>query len=91
MHHVENLYLFGSILTENFTDESDIDVLVRFMPFDLFRYFENYISLKENLEEIFGRNIDLVEEQSLKNPILIRNINKNRQQIYGRKNTEIFV
>jgi len=75
-HNVEHLYLFGSALTDNFNDESDIDILVKFLPVDLFWYFENYLSLKENLEEIYGRNVDLVEEQSLKNPILIRNINK---------------
>ena len=82
-HNVEYLYLFGSALSERFSDESDVDLLVKFLPIDLFGYFENYLSLKENLEKFFGRKVDLVEEQSLKNPVLIRNINKNRQQIYG--------
>ncbi|MDR2204778.1 MAG: nucleotidyltransferase domain-containing protein [Flavobacteriaceae bacterium] len=82
-HNVENLYLFGSALTDRFSNESDVDILVKFLPTDLFQYFNNYISLKENLEKIFGRNVDLVEEQTLKNPVLIRTINRNKQQIYG--------
>jgi predicted nucleotidyltransferase len=83
MHHVEHLYLFGSAITDDFTKKSDIDFLVKFLPIDLFEYFNNYLSLKENLKKILGREIDLVEEQSLKNPILIQNINKNKLQIYG--------
>lgn len=82
-HNVEHLYVFGSILTNKFSKESDIDLLVKFLPIDLFEYFNNYLSLKENLEILFDREVDLVEEQALKNPILIQNINRNKQQIYG--------
>jgi predicted nucleotidyltransferase len=82
-HNVEKLYLFGSATNENFTEESDIDLLVSFKKFDLAKYFENYMTLKEKLKNIFKREIDLVEEQTLKNPILINSINKNKKLIYG--------
>lgn len=82
-HSVDQLYLFGSVLNENFTSESDVDFLVKFLPVDLFHYFENYLSLKENLEKLTGRNIDLVEEQTLKNNVLINSINRNKELIYG--------
>lgn len=82
-HKVENLYLFGSVLNETFNKESDVDILVKFLPIELYDYFNNYLSLKQNLSEIFGRDVDLVEEQTLKNPILIRSINRNKQLIYG--------
>lgn len=82
-HDVEKLYLFGSVLNENFNSESDIDFLVKFLPIDLFYYFENYLSLKENLEKMTGREIDLVEEQSLKNSVLIKSINSNKELVYG--------
>ncbi|WP_417428702.1 nucleotidyltransferase family protein [Halpernia sp.] len=82
-HEVENLYLFGSSLSENFHKESDIDFLVKFNTQDLFNYFNNYLSLKEKLAKLFNRKIDLVEVQSLKNPILINSINKTKQLIYG--------
>jgi hypothetical protein len=50
---------------------------------DLAKYFQNYMELKENLESLFGRKVDLLEEQTLKNPILIKSINKSKELIYG--------
>lgn len=47
------------------------------------QYFENYMNLKENLKKLFGRKVDLLEEQTLKNPILIKSINKSKELIYG--------
>ncbi|WP_366183087.1 nucleotidyltransferase domain-containing protein [Flavobacterium ovatum] len=82
-YHVEKMYLFGSALNSDFNDKSDIDFLVKFKSFELSQYFENYINLKENLKKLFGREIDLVEEQTLKNPILIKSINKSKELIYG--------
>ena len=49
----------------------------------LSQYFDNYIHFKENLESLFGREVDLLEEQTLKNPILIKSINKSKKLIYG--------
>ncbi len=83
VHNVEKLYLFGSATNANFSDKSDIDFLVSFKKFDLSEYFSNYMTLKEKLKSIFKRKIDLVEEQTLKNPILINSINKNKELIYG--------
>lgn len=82
-HKVEKLYLFGSATNENFNDQSDIDFLVSFKKIELAKYFENYTSFKENLKNLFKREIDLVEAQTLKNPILINSINKNKELIYG--------
>ena len=81
-HEVENLYLFGSSVTEKFHKESDIDVLVNFKVNDLYNYFNNYLSFKEKLSLLFRRKIDLVEEQSLKNPILINSIKKTKQIVF---------
>ncbi len=82
-YHVEKMYLFGSVLNANFTKESDIDFLVKFKAIELSEYFDNYFALKEKLEILFGREVDLVEEQTLKNPILLRSINKSKKLIYG--------
>lgn len=82
-YHVEKMYLFGSALTPHFHAKSDIDFLVKFKPFDLAEYFDNYINFKENLKKLFGREIDLVEEQTLKNPILINSIDNNKELVYG--------
>lgn len=82
-YNVDKMYLFGSALTTNFTDKSDIDILVKFKPIELSGYFENYMGFKDNLESLLGREVDLLEEQALKNPILIRSINKSKELIYG--------
>jgi hypothetical protein len=83
IHNVDKMYLFGSALNSNFNSESDIDFLVKFKPFDLSYYFDNYLNFKENLESLFGRQVDLLEEQTLKNPILIKSINKSKELVYG--------
>jgi len=80
---VEKMYLFGSALSARFNDKSDIDFLVKFKPIELSEYFDNYIGFKENLESLFKRKVDLLEEQTLKNPILINAINNSRKIVYG--------
>ena len=83
MYNVEKMYLFGSALNSNFNKESDVDLLVKFKAIELSKYFDNYMDFKEKLENLFGREVDLVEEQTLRNPILINSINKSKELIYG--------
>lgn len=82
-HNVEKLYLFGSATTTKFNEESDIDFLVKFKSFDLKLYFINYTNFKNKLKNLLKREIDLVEEQTLKNPYLISSIEKNKELVYG--------
>lgn len=83
LHQVDKMYLFGSALRPDFEKHSDIDFLVKFKPIDLAEYFDNYMGFKENLKNLLGREIDLLEEQTLKNPILIKSIDESKQLIYG--------
>lgn len=83
LYNVEKMYLFGSVLNSSFNSKSDIDFLVKFKPVELANYFDNYINFKENLEKLFQREVDLLEEQTLKNPILIKSINQSKKLIYG--------
>ena len=80
---VRKLELFGSALKGPFTQKSDVDFLVGFKTMPLEDYFENYINLKISLENLLGRKVDLLEEQTLKNPYLIRSINQDKLKIYG--------
>ena len=82
-HKVKNMYLFGSILTNKFSPESDIDLLVNFGDVNLYHYFDNYMELKDGLEQLFNRPVDLLEEQTVKNPVLRRSIERNKKLIYG--------
>lgn len=82
-YNVNRLYLFGSYSNGNYTLQSDIDFLVSFGEVDLYNYFDNYLELKQNLEQLLNVPVDLVEEQTIKNPFLLHNINQSKQLIYG--------
>ena len=80
---VKELYAFGSILTKEFKSESDVDLLVDFLQLSPSEYAKNYYSLKFSLEKLFGRNVDLLEVRSLKNPFLSHEINKTKHLLYA--------
>ncbi|WP_243739443.1 nucleotidyltransferase family protein [Flavicella sediminum] len=64
---VKKLYAFGSVVSNQFKPESDIDFLITFDDnISVEQYTENYFSLHYKLKEIFNRKIDLVTEKSLK-------------------------
>jgi nucleotidyltransferase len=85
MHKVKTLSVFGSILTDRFTDSSDVDLLVDFEPVDhdTFDYVSNYFSLRDALELLFGRKVDLIEYGNNLNPIFKALVDKKKQLIYG--------
>jgi predicted nucleotidyltransferase len=82
-HSVKNLYVFGSVLTENFNSESDIDFLVEFFPVNSKEYADNYYDLKFSLERVLNRKIDLLEETAIKNPYFLQSIQNKKQIVYG--------
>jgi predicted nucleotidyltransferase len=84
-HKVKELYLFGSVLTERFTDSSDVDVLIQFGEVDLMEYFDNYMDFKDELEKLLNRPVDIVENQAIRNPIFRRIVDRDKKLIYGRK------
>ena len=84
-HRVNNLYLFGSMAKGTDKSESDIDLLVQFGPVDLYHYFDNYTELKSELERLFERTIDLIEDQAIRNPVFRHIVDRDKKQIYGRK------
>ena len=82
-HGVKNLYVFGSVLTTSFSDKSDVDFLVEFDTDKIPDYFTNFFDLKYALEDTMGRDVDLVEEKAIRNPIFKRNIERTKMKIYG--------
>ena len=79
---VKNLYVFGSVLTDNFTDKSDIDFIVDIDSIDPLDYADNYFNLKFALEELLNRQIDLLENKAIKNPYLRENIDNSKTLLY---------
>ena len=81
---VKRLGLFGSALSQNFSQSSDVDVLVIFDSGENVDLFDKYFELKEQLEEIFERDVDLVIDRKFKNPVLRKTIDATRTVIYER-------
>ena len=81
---VKRLGLFGSVLSQNFSLSSDIDVLVIFDTSEDIDLFNKYFELKEQLEEVFERDIDLVVDKKFKNPIFRESVDRTRTVIYER-------
>lgn len=82
-YKVKRLYAFGSVLTDRFAPNSDVDLIVEFNPITTERYADNYFNLKFALEDALHRNIDLLEEKAIKNPYFRQVIENQRQLIYG--------
>jgi predicted nucleotidyltransferase len=84
-HKVRELYIFGSILTPRFNDSSDIDFLVQFDNIDILEYADNYFDFKEKLEKLLGREIDLLENQAIRNPIFRKVLDRDKKIVYDRE------
>ena len=82
-HKVKSLYAFGSALSDKFNNESDVDLLVDFQQLDVLDYGDNYYEFKFSLENIFKRNVDLLEQKAIKNLYFLKTINQNKKLIYG--------
>ena len=82
-HKVGQLFVFGSVLSNRFRADSDIDMIVNFEDVDLREYADNYFSLKEELEKLFNRKVDLLEEQAIRNPFFKKSIDQQKRLVYG--------
>lgn len=82
-YKVNKLFVFGSVLTDTFTKDSDVDLVVDFKKFELSEYADNYFDFKAELESVFNRPVDLLEEKGIRNPFLRKQINTEKRLIYG--------
>ncbi len=82
-NHVRRAYAFGSVCTDRFGPDSDIDLLIAFEDgLDPVTYADNYFAVAEALEALFQHPVDLVTEPSLKNPYFIKVMNQTKLPIY---------
>ena len=79
---IKEFALFGSVLREDFQPDSDIDVLVSFEP-DGGITFDNRVEMLDELAEIFGREVDLVEKDAIRNPFRRHEILTTREVVYA--------
>ncbi len=79
------LDVFGSAIRDDFDPvTSDLDFLVEFDDLPPKAYADAYFTLKESLERLFGRPVDLITEASVENPYFLERINVERQPVYAR-------
>lgn len=74
--------LFGSILRHDFGPDSDVDVLVTFAP-DAEWSLLDLAGMQEELSDLFGRDVDLVEKDCLSNPFRRHAILRDMEVIYA--------
>lgn len=77
------MYAFGSVLTEKFNSDSDIDLIVDFANVPVEEYADNFFDLKFSLQEILKKPIDLLEENAIRNPYSRQALNLQKQLEYG--------
>lgn len=84
-YKVMKLWVFGSILTDRFNDDSDVDFSVTFdkKNIPLLDFADNYLDFIEELKALLLRDIDLITEDSLSNPYFIKELNSTKRLIYG--------
>ena len=79
---ITELALFGSVLREDFNQDSDVDVLVTFAenaPWSLW----DFVDMQDELKAIFGRDVDIVEKRALRNPFRRHEILSTNEVVYA--------
>jgi hypothetical protein len=82
--HVRRLDLFGSAVQPDFDGQrSDLDFVVAFEDLPPAEYADAFFALKEGPEQLFGRPVDLVVEQAIRNPYFKARIDHERQPVHA--------
>lgn len=80
---VRRLRAFGSVLTDQFdAGASDVDFLVEFEP-NLKHPFDAYFGLREDLEKLLGRDVDLVMAEAVRNPYFAASVFDSALEVYA--------
>jgi hypothetical protein len=92
MHSVDKIYAFGSSITDRFNpNSSDIDLVVKVDISDPADRGDALLSLWDKLETLFERKIDLLTDDSIKNPYLRANIDRTKKLIYDREGEQVLI
>lgn len=78
---IVRLILFGSVLRDDFGPQSDVDVMVDFAKGERIDLFD-IVTMKDELEKMFGRSVDIVENGTIRNPYRKKSIAENTEVIY---------
>jgi uncharacterized protein len=81
-YQIREMAFFGSVLREDFNDQSDIDILIKFYDNNNYSLFDLF-KMKEDFEEVLGKEVDIIEKDGLKNPYRREAILKNAKVVYA--------
>ena len=83
-HKIKQAYVFGSVVTEAFNEDSDVDFLVNLQEgLDPVKAGGHLWNLYYELKDLLHREVDVLTERSLKNPYFIKEVNNTKTPIYG--------
>lgn len=86
-YRVAKLWIFGSILTSRFNENSDVDFSVDFdsetINAEGLDWVDIFFGFMHELESLLGRKVDLVDEVAVKNPFFRKELDATKQLIYG--------
>ena len=81
--NVKELYLFGSATTDNFSKDSDLDFIVKFNRQGFEGAFDQFIDFKQELEQIYGRSVDLYHLKKFRNSIFQQEVERSKELLYA--------
>ncbi|WOF17360.1 hypothetical protein F1737_10435 [Methanoplanus sp. FWC-SCC4] len=83
-YNVSEMFIFGSAIRSDFNPEkSDIDIMISFKKMTPAEHADSYFGLLEELESFFGRSVDLLEKEAVRNPYLKKNIDESGVMVYA--------
>ena len=89
---MRRLYVFGSAASNQMHPSSDVDFVVDMADrAPTSAYADRYLDFADSLERLFGRRVDLVTEQAMRNPYFRRDVEATRQLVYGQTGEEAAV
>ncbi|TVP99651.1 MAG: nucleotidyltransferase [Balneolaceae bacterium] len=82
-YQVKELYVFGSVVSGKFTQQSDLDFLVNFNRSGFEGAFDQFMGFKERLESIYERPVDLIHLKKFRNPLFEEEVEKSKTLLYA--------
>lgn len=82
-YKVAKLWVFGSILTPRFNDDSDVDFSVIFHYDQIQDLFVTFFDFIDELQDLLGRKVDMVDETAVRNSFFRKELDKTKYLIYG--------
>ncbi|MGB3780214.1 MAG: nucleotidyltransferase domain-containing protein [Tunicatimonas sp.] len=80
---VKELYLFGSAATGSLSKDSDLDFIVQFDRSGYEGAFDQFMDFKHQLEEIYGRSVDLYHKTTFRNRIFQQEVERTKKLLYA--------